>query len=372
MKILIAGDYVPRERIASMMRNSDFSYFDEVKNLTKNTDLSILNLEAPIVIHETKPIDKCGPNLKTSKEVVDSLKYAGFQMVTLANNHIMDFGNVGLQDTIKALKDGRIKYVGVGDNLKDAQRVEYFEKGGQRLAVINCCEHEFSIASDNTPGANPLNSIRQFYSIQEAKKNADYVLVIVHGGHEHWQLPSPRMVEVYRFLVDAGADAVVNHHQHCYSGYEMYKGKPIFYGLGNLCFEYSTKKNLPWNYGYLVTLDFSKDAVRHTLHPYDQCNDTPSIKLLEENAFDLEIKKLNDIISDDQILKKRTDEYYEGCSNSVSFIFAPFGGRILNGLRYKGILPTMLSKSKLLLLKDYINCESHRDKVSHWLNALNK
>ena len=84
---------------------------------------------------------------------------------------------------------------------------------------------------------NPLLPIQQFYKIQEAKENADYVLVIVHGGIEHYQLPTSRMIETYRFFIDAGADAVVNHHQHCYSGYERYKSKPIIYGLGNLLFD---------------------------------------------------------------------------------------------------------------------------------------
>ena len=96
----------------------------------------------------------------------------------------------------------------------------YKRKDGETLAIINCCEHEFSIADDDSAGANPLNPIQQYYKIKEARLNADYVLVIVHGGHEMYQLPSLRMVDTYRFFIDAGADAVVNHHQHCFSGYE--------------------------------------------------------------------------------------------------------------------------------------------------------
>ena len=134
----------------------------------------------------------------------------------------------------------------------------YKEIGDKKLAVINCCEHEFSIATETTAGSNPLNPISQYYAIKEAKEKADYVLVIVHGGHEHYQLPSTRMQETYRFFIDVGADAVVNHHQHCYSGYEYYNGKPIMYGLGNFCFDEGLKKTKQWHEGYIVEISFTE------------------------------------------------------------------------------------------------------------------
>jgi poly-gamma-glutamate synthesis protein (capsule biosynthesis protein) len=121
--------------------------------------------------------------------------------------------------------------VGGGTNLQEASKILYKKIDEKVLALINCCENEFSIATEVTAGSNPLNPIQQYYAIQEAKSKADYVLVIVHGGHELWQLPSPRMQETYRFFIDAGADAVVNHHQHCYSGYEIYKKKPYILNL---------------------------------------------------------------------------------------------------------------------------------------------
>ena len=77
--------------------------------------------------------------------------------------------------------------------------------------------------------------------IQIAKEDNDLVIVIVHGGREHYQLPTPKQRERFRFYADAGADFVVGHHTHCYSGYEIYKGKPIFYSLGNFIFDYKKK-----------------------------------------------------------------------------------------------------------------------------------
>lgn len=368
MKVLVAGDYVPRGQVADMMDRRDFSYFDEIRSLTNSMDLSIVNLEAPIVENEAKPIEKCGPNLRTTAKVVESLRYAGFDMVTLANNHIMDYGSVGLEDTLENLNKGDILSVGAGENIEEAGRTVYFEKDGKTIAIINCCEHEFSIAGIHTQGANPLNPMRQYHAIQDAKSRADYIIVIVHGGHEHWQLPSPRMVETYRFFIEIGADAVVNHHQHVYSGYEVYNGKPIFYGLGNFCFEYSTKKNTSWNYGYVVSLEFG-DKVDFKLHPYLQCNETPEVRLLEKNHFDFYLKNLNMIIGDSDRLMSSTIEYYESCKQESLAVLKPFGGRIYNALWRRGLLPSFFIKEKRLRMDNMVQCESHRDKLSYFFDS---
>lgn len=367
MNILIAGDYVPWHRIKEFVNNNNFKFFEELVYLTKNHDLSIINLEAPIVSGNAKPIEKCGPNLKTSPNVIGSLQYAGFNMVTLANNHIMDYGKEGLDETITCLKKGDIKYVGVGDNLEDAAKTFYFEKDGKRLAIINCCEHEFSIADPNAPGANPLNPIKQYYAIQEAREKADFVLVIVHGGHEEWQLPSPRMVETYRFFIDSGADAVVNHHQHCFSGYEIYENKPIFYGLGNFCFDWKNSKN-SWNEGYMVSLNLNKN-INFDLIPYEQCKNDASIKILDPSAFSEKIKALNEIINNKDKLKETTSEYYRSFSKSIQMLFEPYNNKFLKKMFYHGLLPKLTSTKKIKILQDYISCESHREKLEHFFKG---
>lgn len=259
--------------------------------------------------------------------------------------------------------------VGVGKNLNDAEQVLYLEKSGVKLAVINCCEHEFSIASNTTAGANPLNPIRQFYAIQEAKKKANYVLVIVHGGHEHFQLPSPRMVETYRFFIDAGADAVVNHHQHCYSGYETYKGKTILYGLGNFCFDEGglINNNLNWNYGYMALIEFST-LVTTTIFPYIQYADYPTVKLLDKHAFDAKLNELNSIIGAEKELSKQIKSYYNWQARSILSILEPYKGRVLGKLFRMGLLPSFIKGKKRQQVINYINCEAHRDKLSYALN----
>lgn len=189
-----------------------------------------------------------------------------------------------------------------------ASQILYKSINDKTLAVINCCEHEFSIASDEHGGSNPLNPIQQYNAIIEARKHADYVLVIVHGGHEMWQLPSPRMVEIYHFFIDAGADAVVNHHQHCFSGYETYKSKPIFYGLGNFCFENKGFYEGLWEYGYMVNIHFCAN-IEYELIPYEQCKNRPAVVLRKDrSAFEKEVRLLNEIIADKKRLKDETEK----------------------------------------------------------------
>lgn len=365
MKVIIAGDFAPRARLAKQIKDKRFSevFPENLRAIIKSADFSFVNFESPIVEDAYQPISKCGPNLRCTPEAAEAVKYAGFTGVTMANNHILDYGFDGLHKSVKCCKSQGLDIVGVGDNLADAEKVLYLNKEGKCLAVINCCEHEFSIATENEAGANPLNPVRQFYAIQEAKKNADYVLVIVHGGHEHFQLPSPRMQETYRFFVDAGADAVVNHHQHCLSGYEVYNGKPIFYGLGNFAFDLSSQKEETfWNRGFMVELSFG-DSIGLKIYPYRQYAETPSVELLPVDAYRKELVQLNDIIGNQTELLKAVSCYYQRCSKYELSTFEPYSGRIFSKLLSMGLLPRFLTKKKALMIRNHVECQSHRDKL---------
>lgn len=368
MKILIAGDLAPQNRVVGLFKRNSFSeVLEQVKDITSHYDYNIVNLETPIVTTECcSSIKKSGPSLKTDKSVISAIRYAGFDAVTLANNHFRDYGDTGVNDTLSELNNAHIDYVGGGKDDKEAAKILYKDINDKRIAVINCCEHEFSIATENRAGSNPLNPIQQYYKIKEAKQNANYVLVIVHGGHEMWQLPSPRMKETYRFFIDAGADVVINHHQHCFSGYEIYKRKPIFYGIGNFCFDRPGFYPDLWPYGYMVALEF--DAfLSFELIPYEQCKDIPCVIPLNDRAqFNIVIERLNAIIADDKLLDKRTKQYYQSEKKNLQFVLEPYKGRIFRKLYKMGILPRFMKNEKLLILQNMVCCEAHRDKLSFY------
>lgn len=370
MTILVAGDYCPQNRVASYINDGNFEYvFSGVKDIISRSDYSIVNFECPVSTGNEKPIVKQGPNLRCSKRSVEALKWLGFKCVTLANNHFYDYGEAGVINTLEACREYKLDTVGGGNNLHSAKETLYKQIDGYTLAIINCCEHEFSIATKSKGGSNPLNSVQQYYKIKESRERADFVLVIVHGGHEHYQLPSPRMKETYRFFIDAGADAVVNHHQHCFSGFEWYQGKPILYGIGNFCFEDSSKKNTIWNEGFMVDFRFDK-SITFRLIPYLQCNGDSRLTILKEYEFDHRIKELNSIISQPDLLEKTLDKYYQSCSDIYSSIIEPCNNRYYLACRRRGWLPSFITLKRKIKAANFIHCESHRDKLSYYLENL--
>ena len=372
MKVLVAGDYCPQYRVSGLFNKGDYSIvLGDIKQYTSSADYSIVNFECPVTKGNETPILKNGPSLCCSTRGVEALKWAGFDCVTLANNHFLDYGEDGVNNTVQACNGLLIDVVGGGVNLQKAADVLYKHIGGKTLAVINCCENEFSIATKNTGGANPLNPIQQFYAITEARKIADYVMVIVHGGHEMYQLPSPRMQELYRFFINVGADVVINHHQHCFSGYEIYKGKPIFYGLGNFCFDEMGSTGGLWNEGYFVILTFD-EVISFSIHPYNQCDKEPRVAMLPLSAFDERIKVLNRAINNSEALAEKVKEYFDSCYRQSSYIFEPFMNKVYTSLRYRGIMPSLVSKKRKVLAIDFIGCESHRDRILAYLDSYKK
>lgn len=375
MKILIAGDFVPQNRVATLFSKGKFEQvLCQVKNFTANVDYSIVNLEAPIVVSkECSPIEKSGPCLKTDLKAIDALKYVGFNAVTLANNHTRDYGDWGISDTLFQLSKSDLDTVGAGLDQQDANTTLYktidCTKKNEVVAFVNCCEHEFSIAGIAKAGANSINPIKQYYAIREAKAKSDHLIVIVHGGIEHYNLPTPRMQELYRFFIDCGADAVVNHHQHCYSGYEIYNNKPIFYGLGNFCFDWELNNSKLWTEGYMVLLDIS-DKVRFELIPYKQGGTSPAIEIMKGSdklSFYSSIEHLNAVIADYQQLEDKYNHFLNQTDRLYKNVISPYSNRIFCALYIRNLVPSFISKKKWHSIYNKIQCESHRERLIHMI-----
>ena len=371
MKIVVAGDFCPNERVVPLLQKGSFeTVLGSIRETVSRADYSLVNLECPVCFGSEQPIEKCGANLCCSEQGIMAVKWAGFKGVTLANNHFYDYGDIGVSNTIRCCEDNKLDYVGGGLNLKAASLTLYKKLGDKILAIINCCEHEFSIATEESGGSNPLNPITQYYAIKEARHKADYILVIVHGGNEYYQLPSPRMKETYRFFIDAGADAVVNHHQHCYSGAEIYNGKPIIYGLGNLCFDETNDYGRIWNEGYLAIIDFTDMGVDLHTKPYVQCEINPDVRWMsqsEEETFRNHVNKLNGIIADDFELNSKYNDFLKSFNRVIGSLLEPYSSRIAKGLYRRHLLPSIINDKRKLLLQGFIQCESHLPKIMKFL-----
>lgn len=370
-QILITGDFYGGKRIENLLLRKDYDQiFNDFLPIIRKADIAITNLEAPL-LNSGQPIEKTGPVIKAVPETIEAIKYAGFNLLTLANNHIMDYGAEGLQSTLNLSENKDIATVGAGENIEKAAQTYFKEVNGIIIAIINIAENEWSTTNGNNPGAHPLNPVANYYKIKEAREKSDFVIVIVHGGHEMYHLPSPRMKETYRFFADSGADAVVGHHTHCYSGYELYNEKPIFYSLGNFLFESSTQKSDSWHTGFAVLLSLSKAKnVSFELIPYRQSNPYVGVNLLKDKQpFNDKIAKLNSIIQDDVLLIKEFNSFIKKeLAKTYKAFLEPISMKPIRLLQKIGVLPSLLNKKKKRLYLNLIRCEAHRDVVTKLLH----
>lgn len=360
MKFLITGDLVINQKYDTL-RNVD----KKVVDLFSTSDINIVNLEAPITDSESKII-KTGPHLKSNKIfTLDVLKKLNIGIVALANNHIKDYGEKGVLDTIAFCEDNSIKAIGAGINSKEASKTTILNTSEGKIALINIAENEWSSADENSAGANGMSFIKDTRKIQEARENCDFVFVIVHGGHEYYNLPSPRMREQYRFYVEQGADLVVGHHTHCMSGFEIYNGKPIYYSLGNFLF---TKKNVneEWYEGLVLGVEINNGILESRLYPVKQTKENFSICLLQgsekENVF-VKINSLNQKIINDAILFKEWKEFTQSKSRMYLNYLSPLSfirSKVISAILFK-LKIKLINKVGLALYLNLIRCEAHSD-----------
>lgn len=361
----VTGDFCPINRVEAAIECNDFDkVFKDFLAVFEQSDYNITNLECPIYEDES-PIDKVGPNLKAKEKSLEAVKFSGINIVTLANNHIMDHGEAGLKSTMKACEKYGIHYLGVGETLKDALKPLFVEKHGLKIAILNICENEFGIATETSPGANGFDMVRGYYQIKEAKQNSDFLLLIVHGGHEYYRYPSLRMVDTYRCFIDQGVDCVISHHTHCASGYEAYNGGHIFYGLGNFVFDWKKKKSPSWYLGYAVQLCFSENGVMtFELLPYLQNEREVGVSLLgkeDKEKFLSELHEINSVISNRHLLEEKWNQFVEKNVNNYVNSFIPINNKYFNALLSKVNFTLPLSKKSRLKILNLIRCESHKD-----------
>ncbi len=248
----VTGDFCPEELLLKSNPEAD-KMLGGLAPVFRNADFNITNLECPLTRSNTGS-RKSGPHLKAGKETAALLRKLGFQAVTLANNHIMDYGSEGLNDTLAALSENGVLHTGAGQDLREAGKPLIVEVKGKSVALLNFASHEFSIAGKKKAGANPVNVIDNYRQIKDAKAVSDYQIVIVHTGIEHYSYPTPGMQKLFRFYATLGVSAVVGHHSHCISGYEVYNGVPVFYGLGNFIFK-GESNSAAWNEGLVLQID---------------------------------------------------------------------------------------------------------------------
>jgi poly-gamma-glutamate synthesis protein (capsule biosynthesis protein) len=207
--VIIGGDIAPTVSNFEMFSNGSI---DELvgaglKAVLETKDIRIFNLEVPLYDGHAA-IDKTWRYLVSAIVRNAGNKASDSFFTNLGKNHIMDHGIPGYESTIQILCDSNIPFVGAGKNLYSAACPYIFEKHGKKIGIYACAEHEFSIASEHQPGANPFDPLESPDHVQKLKSQCDYVIVLYHGGKEHYRYPSPYLQKVCRKLVEMGADLV--------------------------------------------------------------------------------------------------------------------------------------------------------------------
>lgn len=362
MKILIGADLVPTKKNIYWFNICDKKILlgNELARRMDEFDYIILNLEAPITDKIT-PISKCGPNLNIPESSVEGIKSINPFFFTLANNHIMDQGIQGLEKTINILNKHKIGYAGIGMNIANMKHSFIKKLGNFYLGIYCCTEHEFSIATENMPGANPYDPLESFDHVQNLKKKCDYVIVLYHGGKEFYRYPSPKLQKVFHKFADKGADLVISQHTHCIGCKEEYNGSTLVYGQGNFLFNsgYDEYRNT----GLLLVIDTQNISsinflpIMQTEKGVRIATDNEKKKIIEEfNQRSECIKHPRFIIENyNDFAENKLAEYIVCLAGNNIFL------RIIRKILGNRIIINLFNKKNFVRIINFLECEAHNE-----------
>lgn len=365
--VIVGADICPIERGRPLFEAGDApTLFNDLLPDLQAADFSIVNLECPLIT-QPSPIPKTGPTFGESPRCIAGLKAAGIRAVGLANNHIMDHGPQGLASTLDACRTAGIATVGAGPDLTHAAQPLLVQLGPIRLAILAVAEREFSIAGDSKPGANPLDLIATTRRLNSLRNETDFRIVLYHGGDE-FLVPSPRVQDTCRFLVEMGADAVFVQHPHVLGGIETHRQRPIVYGQGALVMDEAIyRARASFHEGFLARLNLTKDAPPHLdIIPFEQFNPAPGARRLppdRDHAFRRGLEERSARLADPAAVAR---EWREFClRNQHSYMSSMLGhGRILSRLNRSGLVTRWLHpRWALLQSRNVALCENHREVV---------
>ena len=239
IEMLFSGDVVLADEYDDLVS-------DELKCEIMSCDLACCNFEAPVKTDHQQQMDKIGPNLSQNVATVHSIKAAGYDLVTLANNHSMDYGIDGLATTIEALNSAGIAHIGAGIEAANVYEPHIIEKQGMKIGIISVAENGFGAAlSANDSGYAWFESDCFYKCLDDTLKECSMTIIVCHAGLEDMDLPLPEIRALYRSWIDKGVCAVIAHHPHVPQGWEEYQKGVIFYSLGNFAFHFGTEVYAP-------------------------------------------------------------------------------------------------------------------------------
>ncbi len=347
MKYLICGDFTSTKNNTELFKNKECDIlFGDVRTVFDEADRVFVNVECALTESENA-IPKWGPNIKTPKEAAEVLKTVGVTDCGISNNHIFDYGCEGALDTMKALTEAGLNYTGFGMNYDDARKNLYFKTPeGKKVAVIAVSDREYCYALEDRMGARAYDEYDTMFDIIDAKKEADFVIVVYHGGKEFSRYPSPRLRKSCQAMAKHGADVILCQHTHCVGCYENFNGSHILYGQGNFHFAWDRDDD-GWNDGLMVMVELT-----------DKCDVTfiPVVKnkVGVQLANEQEKKEILDGF-EKRNKQLETDEWKQGWHDVCEAHREIYEGSVKNTWREEE------SPNFIQPFAHYIDCEAHLD-----------
>lgn len=239
--MLFAGDLYLTETLQSKYQKNGITEAasEELVNQLRAADLFVLNQEFPFGT-TGEPMEEKQFTFRVHPQYISAELDLGVDLVTLANNHILDYGRSPLTETLETLNQAGIAYIGAGANLEEASACKTFSIGGKTIGFLGA-SRVIPVGSWNAGAGisgvfTTYDSTQLVEKIKAAKAECDYVIVYVHWGVERSTVPEDYQRQLGKAYIDAGADAVIGSHPHVVQGVEYYQGKPILYSLGNFIF----------------------------------------------------------------------------------------------------------------------------------------
>jgi len=258
--VAVVGDVMPGHRALEFMaRYGPGYFFEKTRAIISSADIAFCNLEAPVT-SSGAPCQEKDYIFKAPPEAARGLAYAGFDIVSLANNHSLDMGEEGLYETMEHLREHGIKWVGAGRNMKEARSAKFIDVKGRRVAFLaysNTLPKSF-YAAHNRGGTAFGRTDFVKSDVKKAKGESDFVVVSFHWGRELETTPADYQLELAHLSVESGADLVIGHHSHLIQGLELYKGGLIAYSLGNFVFG-SYSRNV--RFGLILVASFGDGGI---------------------------------------------------------------------------------------------------------------
>lgn len=260
--ILAVGDIMLSRNVgATMIKHKDYHYpFLKLQALISVADLAFGNLESPI--ESGAPVKTGSFSFRADPETAEGLRWAGFDVLSLANNHILNQGPDGLMKTFGYLNTHGIDYCGAGSDARQifAKTAIREVKGRKIMFLCYAYGPDNYAAGEDAAGMAMMDEKQLAIDLQKAKEKADFIIISMHDGVEYKHKSAAHQQAFARQAIDNGADLVIGHHPHVVQEVEQYKGKYIFYSLGNFVFDQMWSEAT--RQGLAVKITLSKDEVK--------------------------------------------------------------------------------------------------------------